>query len=215
MMESSWPMIWGMHFEVFLMIVSGVFYLLCAFLLWKPFRREKNELVSALFAFLVYQAISMFFMGVEMHTHNMIYGNIATLAVFIGSVYMLRFVFSPFSKVTRRVLFLLCMVAVLAVFLWYVQTPERNMQLMHFTLWYDIIINGIVVGGSILLMGLKATGLLKLKAFGGGTGVVSCCVVANGAMLTGAMLTSSVFQFLAPVLILSTLMISRKGQQTS
>lgn len=214
MMESSWPMVWGMHFEVFLMIVSGVFYLLCAFLLWKPFRQEKNELIGALFAFLAYQSISMFFMGIEMHTMNMAYGYIATLAVLIGSVYMLRFVFSPFSKAARRILFLFCMVAVLAIFSWFVQTPERSMQMMHFTLWYDIIVNGIVVGGAIILMGLKVTGILKLKAFGGGTGVVSCCVVANGAMLTGAMLTSAMFQFLAPLLILGTLFVSRKNQQS-
>ncbi len=207
------PMVLGFHLVVLLMLLSGIFYLICAFILWKPFRQEKNELIGALFAFLVYQAISMFFMGVEMHTMNMVYSNIASLAVFVGSVYMLKFPFSSFSARTRKTLFLGSMIIVLALFVWFVQTPEREMMLMHFTLWYDIIVNGIVVGGSIILLGFGASERwLRLKAFGGGSGVVSCCVVANATMIGGAMLTSSVFQFLAPVLIIGTLFYARKRQ---
>ncbi len=214
MMESSGPMVFGMMFEIFLMMAAGVFYLLCAAYVWKPMRQEKNELIGALFAFLIYQAISMFFMGLEMHTMNMVYSNIAGLAVFIGSAYMLKFPLSSLSERTRKTVFRVVLMMVLALFIWFIQTKEREMQLMHFTLWYDLVVNGLIVGGFIIF---KAIGIAnrwqKIKALGGGSGVVTCCVIANGAMITGAMITSSIFGFLAPVIIISTLMYARKKQR--
>lgn len=215
MMDSMYPMVMGFHLDVLLMLVSGIFYLICALVLIKAIRREKNELLNALFAFLLYQAFAMFFMGMEMHTMNMVYGNIASLAVFVGSAYMLKFPLSKLSMQTRRILFLLILVAALAVFAWFMQTPERQMSLMHFVLWYDLVANGIIVGGSIIFFGIKAAERsAKRKALGGGSGVVSCCIAANSAMLGGAMLTSAVFQFLAPVLILLALK-SRKTEPAS
>ena len=214
MMESHGPVILGFGFEIFLMIAAGIFYLICAAYVWKPFREEKNELIGALFAFLIYQAVSMFFMGIEMHTMNLVYSNIAGLAVFIGSVYMLKFPLASFSERTRKIAFRGALIAVIALFIWFIQTPEREMQLMHFTLWYDLVVNGIIVGGAIIAQGLALTDRWKrIKALGGGSGVVTCCILANGAMLTGAMITSSVFGFLAPVFIVATLLYARKKQR--
>lgn len=208
------PMVYGYSLVNILMVASGVFYLICAFVLWKPYRRERNELLGALFAFLVYQAISMFFMGLQMETMNMTYGFVAALAVFIGSAYMLKFPFSSFSWATRRILFYLSLAAAIALFVWFMQTPERQMELMHFVLWYDIAVNGLIVGGSIILYGLKASGVLRIKTLGGGSGVASCCVAANTAMITGAMFTSSVFAFAAPILILGSIAMSRRNQNS-
>ncbi len=200
------PMIFGMDLSILLMIASGIFYLVCAFFVYKTYKKEKSELVGALLAFLVYQAISMFFMGIEMHTMNMLYGNIAGAAVIIGTAYMLKFPFSGFSERNRRLVFLVLLVASLGLFAWLMQTAERQSGLMNFVLWYDLVANGILVGGSILLFGLKASEkAIKRKAIGGGAGVVSCCVAANGFMITGAMITSSLFAFLAPIFILFSL----------
>ncbi len=214
MMESMGPLVLGVfHLEIFLMLLSGVFYLLCAWLLWKPYKEEKNELVGALMAFLVYQAFSMFFMGVEMHTMNMLWSNLAGLAVFIGSAYMLKFIFSPFAEKTRKNLFRLALIVAFGLFTWFMQDEAKQMELMHFTLWYDLVVNGLVVGGAIIVFALKTTEKwLRTKALGGGGGVVTCCVVANATMLSGAMLVSSFFQFLAPVMILGTLFYARKKQ---
>ena len=53
-------------------------------------------------------------------------------------------------------------------------TPERQMALMDFTLWYDIIVNGLIVGGSIILFGLSTLHhSARLKSPGGRT-VVRC-----------------------------------------
>lgn len=201
------PMVFGfMHLENLLMVASGIFYLICAYFVYKTYKQGKSELVGALLAFLVYQAISMFFMGIEMHTMNMLYGNIAGAAVIIGTAYMLKFPFSGFSEKTRRLVFLVLLVASLGLFAWFMQTADRQMDLMHFVLWYDLVANGILVGGSILIFGLRnREAALRKKALGGGTGVLSCCIAANGFMLTGAMITSSVFAFLAPIFILFSL----------
>jgi hypothetical protein len=207
------PSIFGLNFEVFLMLASGIFYTFCAIVLWKPFKSEGNELIGALFTFLVYQAISMFFMGLDMYTMNMFYANVASLAVFIGSTYMLKFPFSKYSEGTRKILFLLSLAAVLGLFVWFLQTEERQMILMNFTLWYDLLINGLVVGGFIIFLGVNSTeNWLRIKAIGGGSGVVTCCVAANASMLVGAIAVSSVFQFLAPLLILGSLTFARRKQ---
>jgi len=206
MMPMMGPTYFGFHLDVLLMVASGVFYILCAISIWKPFRQEKNELIGALFAFLVYQSFSMFFMGVEMQTMNMLYSNIAALSIFIGSVYMLKFPLSSLSEKTRKVSFMVILIAVLGLFGWFMQTPERQMDLMHAVLWYDLVVNGVIVGGSMLVFGFKATEkLVRIKAIGGGSGVVACCIVTNIAMLSGALFTSTIFAFLAPVIILGSL----------
>lgn len=213
MMMDMGPVVFGnMHLNTLLMIASGIFYIICAFFVWKTYKKEKTELVGALLAFLVYQAFSMFFMGMEMQTMNMLYGNIAGAAVLLGTAYMLKFPFSGLSEKNRRLVFLVLLVASLGLFAWFMQTEMRQMQLMNFVLWYDLIANGIVAGGSILLFGLKAREqMLKKKALGGGAGVVSCCIASNGFMMTGAMITSSVFAFLAPIFILLSLKSARSG----
>ncbi len=201
---------------VYLMFAAGIFYLICAGYVYKPLREEKNELIGALFTFLIYQAINMFFMGLEMYTHNMVYSNIASLAVFIGSAYMLKFPLSSLSEKARTMIFRTVLIVVILAFIWFIQTEKREMQLMHFTLWYDLIINGLIVGGFIIVQGLGITDRWnRVKALGGGSGIIACCVVANGAMITGAMITSSFFGFVAPLLITLSLMYARKKQRKS
>ena len=212
--EMMGPMIFGLPFEIAVMFGSGVFYLICAAIIWKPFRQEKNELIGALFAFLIYQALAMLFMGLEMKTHNMIYSNIGSLAVFLGSVYMLKFPFSSFSERTRKVLFMLSLLIVLGIFAYFVADPVREMGLMHFTILYDIYVNGIIVGYFMIVVGIRAIeSWLKIKAVGGGAGVATCCIAANAAMIFGQMTLFSIFAFLAPVIIVGSIIIGRKKQQ--
>lgn len=207
MMMDMGPIVFGsIHLVNLLLMISGLFYLVFALSIFKTWRREKNELVGALFAFLCYQAISMFFMGVEMQTMNIIYSNIAALAIFIGSAYMIKFPLSKLSESARRNWFLIVLLILLSAFVWFMGTEARQVQLMHFVLWYDLVVNGIIVGGSIILFGVRSVErMARRKALGGGIGVASCCVVANGAMIGGAMLFGTIFSFLAPIIILSTL----------
>jgi peptidoglycan/LPS O-acetylase OafA/YrhL len=216
MSMDSGPLVLGMHLDIFLMVAAGIFYIICAFFVWRTWKKEKTELVGALLAFLVYQAVSMFFMGLDMQTKNMLYGNIAGAAVIIGTAYMLKFPISRLSEKARRVTFLVLLVASLGLFAWFMQSAEKQTELMSFVLWYDLIANGIIVGGSILLFGLKASERsLKRKALGGGTGVASCCIAANGFMIAGSMIASSVFAFLAPIFILFSLKSAKAGMSSS
>jgi hypothetical protein len=213
MMEPAGPEILGFSFGAFLMLLSGVFYVICAILVWRKYITERNELVGALLAFLIYQSFNMIFMGIEIHTMNMIYSSLAALSVFVGSTYMLKFPLSPLSKSTRNSIFFLSLIVVLGLFAWFMFSEERQMELMNFTLWYDLVVNGIIVGGFMLLLAFKTSErVLKIKAYGGGTGVISCCVVSSAAMISGSVLTGALFGFLAPILILSTLFFSDKNK---
>lgn len=195
------------------MLGAGMFYVLCALFLWKPMRKDKNELISALFAFLVYQAISMIAMGLENQTSNLNYAYVSALAILVGSTYMLKFPFSSFSQRTRRSVFIVSLVAVLGIFVWLIGTPDNQKATMTFALWYDIIVNGIVVGGFMLILAIRTTQhFLRIKALGGGSGVIACCVVANGAILSGAMPLAVMFGMVAPVLILGSLVFARRGE---
>ncbi|GEM_PF-1510583 len=214
MMEEMGPMLFGMPLVNALMIASGIFYFICAAIIWKPYKQEKNDLMGALLAFLIYQAFAMILMGIGMQTHNMLYDNLGSLAVFVGSVYMLKFPFTVFPEKTRKIFFYLAMIAALVLFGWFMMTPEREMMLMKFILWYDLIVNGIVVGFFIFFFGLKANErAVKVKAMGGGVGVATCCIAANAAMIMGAMIVSSVFQFLAPIIIIFSIVTGRKLQK--
>lgn len=220
MEENMFPIVMGFHLDVLLMLASGIFYLICAMSLWKKTKEDGNELVKAIFAFLIYQAISMFFMGLEMNTMNMdygmAYGKIAALSIFIGSAYMLKFPFSGFSATTRKIIFMLSLIASLGIFAWFIQTPENEMGLTNFVIWYDLIVNGIFVGGAMILFGLRTPErVFKMKALGGGSGVVSCCVASNATMLLGSVLVSSFFQFLAPLIILGSLLFITKKNRVN
>lgn len=51
MMNFSGIMVGVFPLEIFLMSLSGIFYIFCAAFLWKPYRKEGNELIGALFFF--------------------------------------------------------------------------------------------------------------------------------------------------------------------
>lgn len=206
------PTLWGLDVSSLLMLISGVFYVICAIVVYRSYRTEKSELIGALLAFLVYQSVSMFFMGVEMLTHNLLYGNIAGFAVILGSAYMLKFPLSKFSAGVRRSVFFIVLIAAFGVIAWFMQSIELQKQLMSFVLWYDLVVNGVIAGGSIVVYGLKVReNTLRAKALTGGTGVLSCCMVANGFMLTGSMIIGSLVGFLAPLFILGSLKLGKKS----
>ena len=214
MMSESGPMFLGYPVEISVMVLAGIVYLVCAAIVWGPMRKERNELIGALFAFLVYQALSMILMSVGVETMNMSLENLSALAIFIGSVYMLRFPFSYFGAAMRRILFSLSLIGVFVIFAWFISSPEREMQLSHFITYYDIIVNGLVVGFFMFRAGIVAkNNWVRVKALGGGAGVASCCVVSNVASLGGFFTLSSLFAFLAPVIIVFSLITGRRIQQ--
>lgn len=193
----------GIDLFILILFASGIFYLLCALSIWKIKKMENNELINALFAFLIYQFFGMVFMGIEMLTMEIMYSNIAALAIFIGSAYMLKFPLSKLSQKNRNISFLVVLVVLLLIFGWFMMTHERQYMLMHFIMWYDAVVNGLVVGGSIILFAIMTRERMKRKkALTGGAGIMSCCIVANTSMMFGALAVSAVFQFLAPLLIL-------------
>lgn len=210
MMPEHSTMILGFPLPVFLMYAAAAFYFICAFVLWKPYRQERNELMGALLAFLTYQAFAMLFMGIAIQSGNMTYDILASFSVLVGSVFMLKFPYSMLTEKFRRILFYLTMILVLVIFGWFLLTPERQEKLMNFTIWYDVLVNGVLVGFFIFLFGIRTNERsVKVKALGGSVGVASCCVAGNVAMIMGSLIVSSVFQFMAPVIIILSIITGR------
>ncbi len=199
---------------IFLMIAAGTLYVFSALYLWKSAKGENSDLVNALMTFFLYQAVAKFSMAFGAYTSTPIFGKLAALSVLIGAAYMLKFPLSVLSAWTRKVLFMVILIASVVVFAWFMGTPEKQDLLLQYVTWYDIILNGIIVGGTIIFFGIRNVNkVYKTKAVGGGSGVVSCCVVANVAMLSGALLTSVIFQFLSPILILGAMLFGKNKQQ--
>jgi hypothetical protein len=123
---------------------------------------------------------------------------------------MLKFPFSSYSQGARRSVFIVSLVVVMGIFVWFIQTPDSQEAIMNFALWYDLVVNGIVVGGFMILLAIRTVDrYLRIKALGGGSGVAACCIVANGAMLSGALPVAVMFGSLAPVMILGSLSFAR------
>jgi hypothetical protein len=128
MMEPVGPEILGFSFGVFLMLSSGIFYIICSIIVWRKYKNQKNELVGALLAFLIYQSLNMIFMGIEMHTMNMVYSSLAALSVFVGSAYMLKFPLYSLSRGTRNSIFFLLLIVVLGLFAWFMLNSETRVE---------------------------------------------------------------------------------------
>lgn len=205
----------GIPLSIVIMWGAGMLYALSAISFLILFRQEiKNELMTALFSFLLSMAFALILMGAGEYLKNMIFGYLGTLAILIGSVFMLKFPLTFFSEVSRRTLFQLLLGGVLLIFVWMV-ISEMGRQLMpQFIMWYMIIVSGIVVGFFIFFVGLRSKErAIKIKATGGGLGVASCCVVSHVASMSGAILLSAIFQFLAPILLILSLLAGRYYQR--
>lgn len=194
---------------------AGTLYAFSALSFYIFFRQEiKNELMTALFAFLLSMAFALILMGVGEYSKNMVFGYLGTLAILIGSVFMLKFPLTVLPAVSRRTLFQLLLGGVLFIFVWMVISETGRQLMPQFIMWYMIVVNGIIVGFFIFFVGLRSKErAIKIKATGGGLGVASCCVISHVASMSGAILLSAIFQFLAPILLTLSLLAGRYYQR--
>ncbi|MEK7517319.1 MAG: hypothetical protein AAB583_02125 [Patescibacteria group bacterium] len=194
---------------------AGVLYAAGSVLFLNSFWREmKNELMEALFAFLASMALALLLMGLGEYWNNMLFGYLGSLAILIGSAFMLKFPLTVFSEEKRGILFHLILTIVLVSFIWMVLWPLGREIMPMFIMWYMIVANGLVAGFFIFFAGLRSKErAIKIKATGGGLGVVSCCIVSHLASMSGAILLSAVFQFMAPFLLVASVFVGRHYQR--
>ena len=207
----------GIPLGITLMWGAGVFYAIGAIVFFASFRREfANELMIALFAFLVSMTLALLLMGVGEYWKNMWYGYLGTLAILVGSAFMLKFPFTIFSVRVRQMLFRLFLVTVMFLFIWMVLFDSGRTLMAQFVMWYMIFVNGLVVGFFVFFVGLRSKERwLKIKATGGGVGIMSCCIASHVASIAGAVLLSAIFQFIAPVILVASVLLGKRIQRRS
>lgn len=196
---------------------AGIIYLLVAISFIISFRREMaNELMVALFTFILSMALALMLMGTGEYLQNMLFGYLGSLSILIGSLFMLKFPLTVFPLPTRKNLFRLLLGVVLLIYIWMVISETGRQLMPHFIMWYMIVVNGLVVGFFIFFVGIRSRErALKIKATGGGLGIASCCVVSHVAGMSGALLLSMVFQFIAPIILILSLLVGRHYQRQS
>ena len=206
----------GIPLGIAIMWGAGALYALGAILFFNSFRKEmKNELMTALFAFLVSMALALLLMGTGEYSKNMIFGYLGTLSILIGSVFMLKFPLTMFPSV-KKTLFRLVLAGVLLVFIWMVVSTFGRQTMPQFIMWYMIVVNGFVAGFFIFFVGFRSKEkAARIKATGGGLGIASCCIASHIASIAGALLVSAVFQFMAPLILILSLLIGRYYQRQS
>lgn len=206
---------WGIPLQIIIMWSAGTLYALAAISFLISFHKEMaNELMQALFAFLLSMALALNLMGTGEYSQNMIFGYLGTLSILVGSVFILKFPLTVFPASSRKTLFRFILLSVLVIFIWMV-TSQTGRQLMpQFIMWYMIIANGLVAGFFIFFAGLRSKEkALKIKAMGGGMGIASCCIVSHIASISGAIILSAIFQFLSPILLMLTLFVGHHYQK--
>ncbi len=197
-----------------ILVASGIFYAIASVIIWQSWRRERTELMTSFLAFMVSNAIGMAFMGLGPIYNSSTTMDIGTFAILIGSAFMLKFPLSFAPEAWRKGLFYVALVGTVVLSWWMSFTMSGMHYGMDVMNWFVIVIDGIVVGGLMIVMGLKAhERWFRVKSSGGGAGVMACCLVSQAATMSGAVITSAVFQFLAPIIMIGAIVVGRHYQQ--
>ncbi len=210
--------IWGIPLEIAIMWGAAAIFAVCTAIFYLEIiaKEPKNELTQTLFIFLLSMMFSLFLMGSGMYWKNMILVNLGSLSFFLGSAFMLKFPLTVFAPGTRKIVFYGAIIIALLLFAWLALSPSGAQVMMPVVIWLNLGLNGLVTGFFVFFVGLQAKERwLKVKAIGGGAGIMVCCVAAEVAVLTGALLVSAVFQFIAPIILLLSVLAGRKYQQQS
>lgn len=204
---------------VVVMIMVGIVHGMGAIIFLRAYAREKSELMSAFLSFLISMAGTSFFFGLGMYTNSSISWFLGLFFLFTGSIFMLKFPLSALSEPLRKPLFYLAMLASWVVIIWLMVSQFGRANMMPFSLWYMIIVNGFITSFYMIWIGIQAKeNWLKLKAIGGGAGVASCCMVSHSLMMTGiptAMMMGVFFQMIAPAILLFSVFRGHRLQSIS
>lgn len=208
--------IFGFPATVLLLWLSAAFYIVTIVLLWKPFRRERNDLMVALNAFLYGMAFFHIFLGAGFYFNNLFLMHLGSFAALTGSAYTLKFPLSGLKQPFRQLGFYLALAIAWSLVVWLLISPHPLSAMISSVLVYMIIVTGLA-GIYTIWIGLRAKERwVKVKCLGGGAGMITCClfadllVLANGVTILGEILMS-----VAPVILLAGLFVGRKLQPAS
>lgn len=213
----------GLPGAVFWLWFSALVYVITIAFFWGSLRREKTELMQAFFAFLVGMAWLHIFVGAGTYWKQMLLSHIGFLGGLTGAAYTLKFPLSAFGESKRRPLFYLALILALLIVAWMLIFPHKGTTMIWVGYLYMITVVGLISGFYIVWQGIKAKeNWTKIKSIGGGTGLITCCLVADVLVLytlaTGIKLvvvSGHFFMWLAPVILIFAIYLGRYLQKVS
>lgn len=208
----------GIPTVIALMWVAALSFGICAVLFYLyVFRKEpRNEMTITLFAFLINMVLTLTFMGFGMYLNNILLIDLGALSFLVASVFMLRFPLTAFPMNIRNGIFYFMLFLSLMLFVWIVISPTGFNAIIPIITWVNLGLNGLVTGFFVFVVGLKAKERwLKVKATGGGLGVMTCCVAAEVTFLAGSAFLTGLFNFIAPIILTISVLLGRHYQQKS
>lgn len=216
----------GLPQPVFWFWFSAFIFVLSIVLLFPRFRAERSALMSAFFAFLLAMAWLHIFAGLGTLLKQMVWTHIGFFGGLLGVGYTLLFPLSALKQPLRSALLYLALTVAAVISLWMFLLPHESSTMILVGYLYMITIAGIAAGGYILWKGLQMKDRpAKVKAVGGGLGLMTCCLVADVWVLLAIFygltipISGHFWMALAPVIILASIyrgrMLERLHQSTA
>ncbi|MDD5109812.1 MAG: hypothetical protein PHI63_01175 [Patescibacteria group bacterium] len=197
----------GLPASILLNWLAALLYILTALLAFGTFLMERSELNRGLLVFLTSMAFALGFIGVAEYTKTPLLMGAMVVAVFAGGSFLLRLPCSLIPQPARRMVYatILAITGVLAAGV--ILVPTLQPFLPRVTTWYLMIVNGVINGLYLFTIGLRSKlASVRIKAAGGGVGIIFASLAAPVAAAAGATAaTSTAFHFLAPLIIIFTL----------
>ncbi len=210
--------LFGFPTPIVLMWAAAVSFGLCTIVFYLTVFKEnaKDEMTISLFAFLLNMVFTLSFMSFGMYLNNILLIDLGVFSFLVASTFMLKFPLTVFSKSLRETIFYIMLVVSLLLFLWIVFSPTGFKSIAPLILWINLGINGIVTGFFVFLVGLRAhERWVKVKAVGGGLGVMTCCVASEVATLAGSVFFFGLFNFISPIILTISVLLGRHYQKES
>lgn len=206
----------GLPSGVFLLWVSSFFFLISSVIILKPLFEKRDKLTTAFFVWLLGMGLLHLFLGLGILLNITPLLHLGVFFGLTGSAYLIRIPFSGLISRYEKTGFYLVLLAGWAIVVWMFLWPHvHTMELMLRLLFgYMILVAGILPGPYLIWMGIKSRNkAAKIKAIGGGAGIISCCLVADLFVLFTYMGVAILPEFLmtmAPVILITAVLWGRK-----
>lgn len=201
----------GLPGIVFWLWLSALFYLSAIILLLAPLRKEKNELLYALFAFLAGMAAFHVFLGAGFYLNNLLVIHLGVFAALTGAAYTLKFSLASFSESKKKLLFYLALSVAWLIVVWMLIVPHSTETMLWLAFGYMIVVSGGIAGLFIVWKGFQQKETwAKVKFIGSGAGIIICCLVADLLVLfQGTSVLGEILMAMAPVILITAVFYGR------
>ena len=196
--------------------ISAVIYVFSMIVIRLPLRDKNNPLVLSFFSFLAGMAIFHLLLGAGHYFHSTQLVHAGIFFVLTGSAFMVRFPLSNHPKFEKAGFGAMLLIA-WSISLLLIIYPHHSETVMSMAVFAYLMIAAGFSGGYMIIQGLSCTEIwMKIKAVGGGIGLIICAFMANiFVFFSGFSLIPALLVILAPMILLCSVLMGRRAQKIS